>query len=230
MPTQNALIDIPKNTRDVTVVPSSGVVPLKSMDDWRALFHQLAPVIVTMLVGVHLVTETAATLWLPFVFAIADNLLAVGNTVDRVRKAIYAVLLLLQSGTVVTAIIGTITQTPGIEEYAPIFTGGFTIITSILARFYSGTSTMIPKVEVPALPGLPIPVPLPGVTEIVDIGKTIQDNIDTRLRQVGLPTSANIIPIPSAYADRFQTALSDLAEGKVPNIQLPRLGDKDGNA
>lgn len=203
---KNSLIEIPKNTKDVSVVPSSGVAPLKTLDDWRALFHQLAPVIVTMLVGLHLVTEAQVTLWLPFVVAIADNLLAVGNTVDKIRKAIYAVLLLFQTGTAATTIIGAITNSPQVELYAPVITGGLTLITSILARFYSGTSTMIPKVEVPALPGLPIPVQLPPVTEITDLGQTIQNEIDGRLRDAGLPTTKSIqdmLLANSAYADRF---------------------------
>lgn len=116
-------------------------MPLNNWDDWRALFHQLVPVVVTALVGVHLVTEDQVALWLPFIIAIADNLLSAGNATDRIRRAIYAGLTVAQSGSLVTTLL------IDNQEYTPIITAGLTVVQSILSRFYNPTSTMLPEVR-----------------------------------------------------------------------------------
>ncbi|AYN57980.1 holin [Mycobacterium phage Fowlmouth] len=124
------------------VVPTNGVMPLKTLDDWRAMFHQVVPIIVTALVTANIVTDSQVTLWLPFVFAIADNLLSVGNATDRVRKAIYSIFALLQGGSAVTTILVSH------QELTPIITAGITIASAIFANFYTPTSTMQPAMRV----------------------------------------------------------------------------------
>ena len=126
------------------VVPTNGVMPLKTLDDWRAMFHQLAPIIVTALVTANLVSNDQVTLWLPFVFAIADNLLAVGNTTDKVRKTIYALFALLQGSSAVTTVLVSH------QEWTPIATAGIAIASAIFANFYTPTSTMQPAMRVGA--------------------------------------------------------------------------------
>lgn len=123
-----------------TVTPANGVMPLHNWDDWRALFHQLVPVVVTALVGVHMVTEDQVALWLPFVIAIADNLLSAGNTTDRIRRAIYAGLTVAQSSSLITTLLVD-------NPYTPLITAGLTVVQSILSRFYNPTSTMLPEVR-----------------------------------------------------------------------------------
>ena len=93
---------------EILVAADSGVLPianLRNIENWRALVHQIVPVIVSALVTMNIVTGDMATAWVPFVFAIADNLLSVGNAADRVRRAIYAGVGVLQAGGLVTMLV-----------------------------------------------------------------------------------------------------------------------------
>jgi hypothetical protein len=125
------------------VVPTSGVLPannLRSLDNWRAFFHNAVGVIVPILVTLHITTNDVVTAWLPFVFAIADNILSVGNTTDRVRKAIYAGVGALQAGGLVTMIVTSVAP-----EWVPVTGAIMAVATSFLARFYTPTTTVVPK-------------------------------------------------------------------------------------
>jgi hypothetical protein len=135
---------IPRPTDNVYVVPASGVMPLKTLDDWRAFFHQITPVIVTSLVAAHIVTDNDVALWVPFVFAIADPLLSLGNTQDKVRKIIYGLLALIQAGSTVTAVVEIAAQHSS-PVVAPVITAVGSIVSGVLGRFFNQTSTMIPK-------------------------------------------------------------------------------------
>jgi hypothetical protein len=132
----------------VTMVePMKGVLPvanLKSLDNWRAFIHQFVSVIVPVLVALNLTTETQVMAWVPFVFAIADNVLSVGNTTDRIRKAIYAGFGVLQTGGLVTVLLSSA------PEYIPIISAVMTVGSAFLARFYTPTTTM----QLPAEPTL----------------------------------------------------------------------------
>lgn len=127
----------------VTVVqPTSGVLPvmnLKSLDNWRAFVHQLVAVVVPVLVTLNIVTENAASAWVPFLFAIADNVLSVGNTVDRVRRAIYATVGVAQAGGLATVLLSS-----AAPQWIPVTSAGLTILSAFLARFYTPTTTLVP--------------------------------------------------------------------------------------
>lgn len=140
------VVAVPKPT-ETLVVPAGGMVPLKTMDDWRALFHQLVPVIVTSLIGAHLVTDDQVTLWLPYIFAIADPLLSLGNTRDRVRRVIYGVLALLQGGSLITSLTVSFSDHAD-PRVAPLITAAGAIVTGVLGRIFTPTSTMIPKSDI----------------------------------------------------------------------------------
>lgn len=125
------------------VTADSGVLPvtnLKSLDNWRAFIHQAVAVIVPVLVAMNAVTESTATAWVPFVFAIADNVLSAGNAVDRVRRAIYAAVGVLQAGGLLTTVL---------TNYAPewVSLGGavLAVASAFLARFYTPTTTVVPS-------------------------------------------------------------------------------------
>lgn len=140
------VVAVPKPT-ETLVVPAGGIVPLKTLDDWRALFHQLVPVIVTSLIGAHLVTDDQVTLWLPYIFAIADPLLSLGNTRDRARRIVYGLLTLLQGGSLVTSIAVSLSEHSD-PRIAPLITAAGAIVTGVLGRIFTPTSTMIPKSDV----------------------------------------------------------------------------------
>lgn len=131
----------------ITVTPTSGVMPLKTMDDWRALFHQIVPVIVTALVGANIVTEGQVALWIPLVFAIADPILSIANTQDKIRKIIYGLLAALQAGSGLTALVEVVANNSS-PVVAPAITAGGAIISGILANFFTPTSNMVPKTRI----------------------------------------------------------------------------------
>lgn len=126
----------------VVVEPINGITTPKTLDDWRAIIHDIVPVIVSTLVGINLVTNDQATLWIPFVFAILDPLLSAGNAVDRVRKIIYSIVALLQGSSAVVAVFTSDPQIP------MIVTAVATIVSAGFARFNTPTSSMIPKVGI----------------------------------------------------------------------------------
>ena len=125
------------------VVANGGVLPLANLsnkENWRALIHQIVPVIVTMLVTMNIVTGDMATAWVPFIFALADNLLSVGNTTDRVRRAIYAGVGVLQAGGLLTTLLTDVAPT-----YVPVASAALAIVSATLSRFYTPTSTLTPR-------------------------------------------------------------------------------------
>ena len=124
------------------LAPTRGVLPaanLKSMDDWRAFIHQVVPVIVPVLVTLNIATEAVVAAWVPFAFAIADNLLSVGNTADRVRRAIYAGVGILQAGGLLTTVL-----TDYAPQYVPVGGAVLAVVSAFLARFSTPTSTIVP--------------------------------------------------------------------------------------
>lgn len=128
---------------ETMVVADGGVLPvanLRNLSNWRALVHQIVPVIVSALVTMNIVTGDMATAWVPFVFAIADNLLSVGNAADRVRRAIYAGVGVLQAGGLVTMLVTNVAP-----AYVPVAGAVLAVASAFLARFYVPTTTMIPK-------------------------------------------------------------------------------------
>lgn len=141
MTEQNRERERPGRARAVTTVgPTVGVLPwrnLTSLDNWRAFVHQAVPVLVPVLVALNMTTQNTALLWVPFVFAIADNVLAAGNTVDNLRRAIYAVLGLLQAGGLVSVLVGA-----WHPEYVPVTSAALAILSGFLSRFYTPTTTL----------------------------------------------------------------------------------------
>lgn len=127
-----------------TVSPTSGVLPaqnLKSLDNWRAFIHQAVPVIVATLITVNLITTDQGPLWISFAFAIGDNFLSVGNTADRLRKAIYAGIGTLQTGGLLLVLF------VNVPEYLPIASMVLAISSAFLARFYTPTTTLVPAMK-----------------------------------------------------------------------------------
>jgi len=115
---------------------------LRSMENWRAFIHQVTPVIVTTLVGIGIVTNNQAALWVPLFFAIIDPILSVANTTNKTRRVIYGVTGLAQSGSLATA-LATMTASSG---HVAAATGAtLTILSTFLGRFYTPTTTIIPK-------------------------------------------------------------------------------------
>lgn len=139
-------VNIPVPQQDnspVTVVsPTSGVLPvinLKSFDNWRAALHGAVPAIITALTALHLTTQDQASVWAALAIAIIDPLLSVANSTDKLRRIAYSVMGLLSSaGFVATLLIGY-------ESWVPIVSAIVTIINAFLGRFYTPTTTMVPK-------------------------------------------------------------------------------------
>ena len=128
---------------ETMVVADGGVLPianLRNASNWRAFTHQIVPVIVSALVTMNIVTGDTATAWVPFVFAIADNLLSVGNAADRVRRAIYAGVGVLQAGGLVTMLVTDVAP-----AYVPVAGAVLAVASAFLARFYVPTTTIVPK-------------------------------------------------------------------------------------
>lgn len=124
------------------VEPRTGVLPvanLKNLDNWRALIHQVTPVVVTVLTALSITTDDKAAVWVSLLFAIVDPLLSYRNTTDKIRQVIYGLGGLLQSGGLLTAALMVAPPT-----IVPVVSAVVTVITSTLSRFYTPTSTMEP--------------------------------------------------------------------------------------
>jgi hypothetical protein len=131
---------------------------LTNLDNVRAFVHQLTPVIVTVLTTLSITTEDKAALWVSLIFAVLDPLLSYSRATDKARQIAYALGGLLQSGGLLTAILMVAPPTA-----VPIVSAVITVITSTLSRFYTPTSTMLPKTmgttsASPTFPGNPWPV------------------------------------------------------------------------
>lgn len=128
------------------IVPKpSAVLPLanlKSWDNWRAFVHSITPIIMGMFVTMDVMTENQATLWIPLIFAIADPVLSVGNTTDKLRRTVYTVLGVLQTGGLVASFF------VGHESYLPVAAAVITILNALLARFYTPTTTFAPATRI----------------------------------------------------------------------------------
>lgn len=125
----------------MTLEPTSGVLPvenLKSLENWRAFFHQAVTIIVPVLVVMNVATQSEVTAWLPFLFAVVDNVLSVGNTADRLRRAIYAGIGVLQTGGLITVLFASVPQ------YIPIAGAVLAVGSAFMARFYTPTTTIVP--------------------------------------------------------------------------------------
>ena len=132
---------------ETVVQPTSGVLPLqnlKSLDNWRALVHQITPVVVTTLVTLGIITNSQVLLWVPLIFAVLDPLLSGLNATDKVRKIIYGIAGLAQSGGLIVGLATGVSSIGG--QVAPVIGMGITILSAFLGRFYTPTTTMVPKV------------------------------------------------------------------------------------
>jgi hypothetical protein len=112
---------------------------VRNVDNWRAFIHQITPVIVGVFVTLGVTTEDMALLWVPLVFAILDPLMSYANASDKGRRVAYGVLGTLQSGGLLVALLGD--KSP----WLPIISALLVAVSSQLARFYTPTSTIIPK-------------------------------------------------------------------------------------
>lgn len=125
------------------VTPVSGVIDmgkLTNLNNLRAFVHQITPVVVTVLTTLAITTEDQAALWVSLLFAIVDPLLSYRNTTDKFRQILYGVMGLAQSG----GLIATITMVAP-PTVLPVASAVLTVITSTLSRFYTPTTTMVPK-------------------------------------------------------------------------------------
>ena len=140
-------------TKMSLVTPKPGILTLdrlKSLDNWRAWLHQVTPVIVTVLTTLSITTEDKAALWVSLVFAVLDPLLSYSNATDKARKIAYSLGGLLQSGGLLTAALMVAPPTA-----VPVVSAVITVITATLSRFYTPTSTMLPKDAVPQVNATP---------------------------------------------------------------------------
>lgn len=144
------------------VMAKPGVVTrdrLRNLDNWRALIHQVTPVVVTVLTTLSITTNDQAALWVSLFFAILDPLLSYARATDKARQIMYGVLGLAQSGGLLATVLMVAPPTA-----VPVISASVTVLTAVLARFYTPTSTMLPKpgvtVTKPALviPNSPWPV------------------------------------------------------------------------
>ena len=137
----NAALAARKQTFPPPVAPTAGVLPVKnlrSLENWRAFFHQLVAVIVPILVTADIVSKNAAAAWVPFVFAIADNILSVGNTTDKIRKAIYAAVGVAQAGGLATVVLSSVAP-----NYVTVGGAVLAVVSAFMARFYTPTTTLV---------------------------------------------------------------------------------------
>lgn len=131
---------------ETVVQPTPGILPLqnlKSADNWRAFIHQVTPVVVTTMVTLGIITNSQVLLWVPLIFAILDPVLSGLNATDKVRKIIYGVAGLCQSGGMIAGLATGLSSAGG--QIAPIIGVGVTILSAFLGRFYTPTTTMVPK-------------------------------------------------------------------------------------
>lgn len=151
---------LPATQAALTLVrPTKGVLPienLKNLDNWRALIHQITPVVVTVLTTLSITTEAVAGLWVSLLFAIIDPLLSYRNATDKARQIAYGVLGLLQTGGLLATILAPV------PAAIPVAAAITTIVSATLSRFYTPTTTMVPKTAGgslrPTFPGNPWPV------------------------------------------------------------------------
>lgn len=143
-PEDQAIIDAAVKAQLAQYVPTQTIAPgvlpvsnLKSKENWRAFFHSLVAVIVPVLVTLDIATETQVAAWVPFLFAIADNVLSAKNTKDKARLAIYSAFGVLQTGGLATVLLGS-----SHPEVVPIISAVMAIGSAFMARFYTPTTTI----------------------------------------------------------------------------------------
>lgn len=131
---------------EITVQATPGVLPaanLRSLENWRAFIHQVTPVVVTTLVSIGIITNNQVMLWVPLLFAIVDPLMSSITATDKMRKIIYGITGLLSSGGMITGLATGLSTAGG--QVAPIIGVCLTVLSAFLGRFYTPTTTMIPK-------------------------------------------------------------------------------------
>ena len=82
-------------------------------------------------------------LWVPLIFAIIDPVLSSLNATDKIRKIIYGVAGLTQTGGMIGRPATGLSSTGG--QIAPIVGVGVLILSAFLGHFYTPTTTMVPK-------------------------------------------------------------------------------------
>lgn len=125
-----------------TVTPTAGILPgqnLKSFANWRAALYGFTPVAMTFLTALYLQLPNKYLVWAMIALAVITPLLSAYNTQDKLRRIVYGVMGLLQTGGFVATLL------VGHEAYIPIVSTVITILSSTLARFHTPTSTMVPK-------------------------------------------------------------------------------------
>lgn len=154
---EEEVMTAPNKGKSLTVVEAKpGIITvskLKNRDNWRAILHQMTPVVVTVLTTLSITTADQAALWVALAFAFIDPLLSYSRATDKARKIVYAVGGLLQSGGLLAAVTSV---APG--PAVPIISAVLTIATSMLSRMYTPTSTMLPSPLAPVVfPNSPWP-------------------------------------------------------------------------
>lgn len=133
-----------KQSGVTTVVAATGrgaLANLTNLDNWRALLHQVTAPVVTAMAALQVAGGDSykISVYVALFFAFIDPLLSFTNTADTVRRILYGVLGLLQTAGVVAILF------VGHETAIPVITAVVTIISASLARFYTPTSTIVPR-------------------------------------------------------------------------------------
>jgi hypothetical protein len=132
-----------KQSGVTTTVAANGfgaLVNLTNLDNWRAVLHQVAPVVVTAMVALNVAGGDSHRIgvYVALFFAIADPLLSFTNTTDTVRRILYGIFTLLQTSGAVAILFA------GQETTVPLVSAGVSILAAFIARFYTPTSTIMP--------------------------------------------------------------------------------------
>lgn len=122
-------------------VPTPGVNPLRTLDDWRDAFHRFVAAVLTISATYHVAwadpSGAFVLTWVPSILGVVDAILSAGNAVDRSRRAIYASLGLVQLGLVAA---GWATS-----EQAILIVGYVVgALNSVYASQYTATSPVTP--------------------------------------------------------------------------------------
>jgi hypothetical protein len=123
------------------VVPVSGVLKtehLKDLANWRAFLHQLAPVVVGVLMTLQVATsQNTIMVYVALFFAVADPLLSFTNSTDTVRRVAYSLLGVLQTAGTVSLLFA------GHSTAIPVITAAVAITSAFVARFFTPTTTVV---------------------------------------------------------------------------------------
>ena len=125
-----------------TVTPNPGVLPaanLANLDNWRALLHQVTPVVVSALMALHIAggDPNRIGIYVAIFFAVVDPLLSFTNSTDTARRIVYGLTGTLQSAGAISILFAGV-----VGPIVPLATAAVTIVSSFLGRFYCPTSTL----------------------------------------------------------------------------------------